>query len=847
MAQMAERLAVAALASSLALLLGICFPISPLLAEAGDIVFVTQPPLPNDFATINATFANHSAQLSAAPRGGDLYIRYKDGTLRNLTEEAGFGGQGMITNAAGISVRDPVVHWDGAKVLFSMVVGVPSRQYEVREYRWQLYEATGVVKGEQVKIAKVPNQPESYNNVMPAYGSDDAILFISDRPRNGEPHLYPQLDEYESTPTNTGLWRLRPETGELALLDHSPSGDFHPTVDSFGRVVFTRWDHLQRDQQKDAGDYGTFDYSGEGADSTPTTSEVEVFPEPRVANDPDRRAFEQPHRMNHFFPWMINQDGTELETLQHIGRHELAEYGSEARSDDRNLTYIGSEGERTSADLLLHLREDPRTPGRYYGIKAPEFGTHASGQIVSLDGAPTENADTMRVVYLTHPDTANPTTTPSSNHSGLYRTPLMLSTGELIASHTSETREDSNQGSGASPLSRYRYRLTRVTKQGEFLKAEAPLTQGIRKSVRYWQPDFLVQYTDQELWELQPVELLARARPPLTKFILPTIEQKVLDELGVDLPTLRQFLKDRDLALLVTRDVTSRDAADKQQPFNLTVANSNKSTVGAGGTKDSVSHLQILQGDLLRGIGGSDSPRQGRRVLAREMHSLPTSLGQSEEIPGAVRVAGDGSVAAFVPARRAISWQLLGPDTTPIVRERFWITMQPGEIRVCGGCHGANSFNQAGGEPPSNSPEALRNLLRNMTYPPLDSTPGPTPNPDKGKVALRVFAGRSKLPVKAVRRGTAFRVELSGVAGSELTLVGKDGRCKVERAVTLAASGKKVVKGSIPYGTKRGILLLSVVTSAGDILGQLRLSLQPGPTKMRKSAEGKLCSKLLRP
>ena len=31
-------------------------------------------------------------------------------------------------------------------------------------------------------------------------------------------------------------------------------------------------------------------------------------------------------RLNHFFPWMINQDGSGEETLNHVGRHELFGY-----------------------------------------------------------------------------------------------------------------------------------------------------------------------------------------------------------------------------------------------------------------------------------------------------------------------------------------------------------------------------------------------------------------------------------------------------------------------------------------------------------------------------------------
>lgn len=38
----------------------------------------------------------------------------------------------------------------------------------------------------------------------------------------------------------------------MTLLNHAPSGDFTPIVDSFGRVIFTQWDYLQRDQEADA-------------------------------------------------------------------------------------------------------------------------------------------------------------------------------------------------------------------------------------------------------------------------------------------------------------------------------------------------------------------------------------------------------------------------------------------------------------------------------------------------------------------------------------------------------------------------------------------------------------------
>jgi mono/diheme cytochrome c family protein len=79
---------------------------------------------------------------------------------------------------------------------------------------------------------------------------------------------------------------------------------------------------------------------------------------------------------------------------------------------------------------------------------------------------------------------------------------------------------------------------------------------------------------------------------------------------------------------------------------------------------------------------------------------------------GSVRDAADGSLAAIVPARRAMSWHLSDAAKTPVVRERYWVTFQPGEIRVCASCHGLNTVDQLGRGAPVNPPEALREMLR---------------------------------------------------------------------------------------------------------------------------------------
>src|ERR1051325_10971917 len=102
---------------------------------ANPVLFVTQVPIPGDFTSIGSVFGNHQATLDSVGRGGDLYIRYPDGTLKNLTRAAGYGKSGL-QSGTGIAVRQPCVHWSGTKAVFSMVIGAPTRQYQVETYFW---------------------------------------------------------------------------------------------------------------------------------------------------------------------------------------------------------------------------------------------------------------------------------------------------------------------------------------------------------------------------------------------------------------------------------------------------------------------------------------------------------------------------------------------------------------------------------------------------------------------------------------------------------------------------------------------------------------------------------------
>ncbi|MES2297417.1 MAG: hypothetical protein V4582_10260 [Pseudomonadota bacterium] len=688
------------------------------------ILFVTQVPLHTDVAARLSAFANHLTGIEQVPRGGDLMLLYPDGALRNLTREAGYGGAGAQGPQA-IAVREPTVHWSGGKAIFSMLVGAPARQGQRVDARWQIYEASGLGRLDHARITRVARQPAAYNNVSPLYASDDSVLFTSDRPRDGQVHLYPQLDEYEATPTTTGIWRLDPASGALTLLNHAPSGAFSPTIDSFGRLLFVRWDHLQQDQlaQRDrdtagngvAQPFKSFNYADESAGAPALDTREELFPEPRSASASPYGPLNG--LMSNFFTaWQMNQDGSGEETLNHVGQHELA-FGPMATTFGADPALARHTNDALHANRvplrreggLFHLREDGRQSGSYLATAAREAGSFTTGQIIRLSGAPTLTAEQMTVSELTPgaPDDALP--------GGRFRNPLALSDGSVVASHTSAERAP-EEGSALPDLRLVTLAFDAASAR---YRAGAPLTAGIRKTLRWWSAAGPARHSG-PLWELEAVEVLARARPVRPAAPLDAPERAVLAEEHVSLAALRDWMRARGLALIVTRDQTSRDRADLQQPYNLRVPGGVSTIARAAPAARvyDIAQFQIFAAEQLRAYPG----RPGRRVLARPLGGARSGAGHETAAgapnpasagvpPGSVKIAADGSTAAFVPARRALTWQSLDPAGVPIVRERSWITLQPGEIRTCPSCHGLNSVDQAGRGVPANKPQALRELL----------------------------------------------------------------------------------------------------------------------------------------
>lgn len=667
------------------------------------ILYVTQVPVVAKKNTVVSVGGNHRGDIISAPRGGHLMILYPDGDVRNLTREAGFGEEGLYQNTAkAIAVRDPAVHWSGKRALFSMVVGA---QNDGREFYWQIYEIVGLGKGEKLSLRRLPGQANKYNNIQPAYTSSDTkVIFVSDRPIDRSPELYPVQDEQGKGATVTGLWELDVAKQSIKLLEHSPSGSFEPFVDSFGRIVFSRWDHLQREAPGEL--LEAFDYVSEKADAAKQPWN-DVFPEPRVSAKDTMG-----HEFDLFLPWTMNQDGSDLLTMNHLGRHELGPDAKRARRDSNLVDFKPEQAVTakidapTRASSFLQIAERLTRPGTYVATDAVSIAVSA-GRLIGFSATPETNPDEVAVTVL--------------SNKGLARDAIYLRDGRLLgsvsgASAPSGAPEITGTYGGSRavrvvpvreiPRASEPFKLTLAPQGSTDLSTGAVLVAKAKKTEK-------TGSTLGELWELQPVEVVARERPLSPSQGLPSLEAEVFQDAGVSIVAMKRWLRENDLALVVSRNLTARDENDQQQPYNLYVPGG-VSSIKDDGPSYEITNLQFFQGDYIREVLSSDESVEqvpkGRRAVARLMHD-DGGVNLPSEIPGSAKIALDGSTAMMVPARRALTWQTTDAQGEPVVRERFWLSFKAGEIRTCTVCHGMNSRDQLGRGEPSNPPLALTRLL----------------------------------------------------------------------------------------------------------------------------------------
>jgi hypothetical protein len=460
----------------------------------------------------------------------------------------------------------------------------------------------------------------------------------------------------------------------------------------------------------------------------------EVFPEPLPGpGEPFGLAFDL------FLPWTINQDGHELNTLNHLGRHELTpdfprsgpDIGLENFSADvPDLPPGGMLPAITRATSFLHLSEHPTSPGRYLGVDVLATSLSA-GRAVSVFAPPTLNPDEVTVRLI--------------SQLGLARDVSWLADERLMGSWVpGPPLEHSHYGGDPNqqpippnfmPTSPFTLRIANgPTRLDRGITPVPPTTVTTTQFVRGAE---VTRTAD--LWQLQPVEVLARPVPPPLTVPIENPEASVFIRTGVSPGTFKSWLTQNNMAVLVCRNVTTRDQADKQQPFSIAVTDGIASSLPDVPVR-AVDRMQFFQGDYLRSYADSvgGTPEPGRRITARPLHHESFAANPPTSGPaGSVPLAPDGSLAALVPAGRAISWQLEERDNTPVIRERYWLSFHSGEFRMCTSCHGVNKTDQTGHPPATNSPEALRSLLAHLK----SSTPASTGNAGSYRVWSEIKLG----------------------------------------------------------------------------------------------------------
>ena len=307
-----------------------------------------------DFAAIGSVFANHLGDIQyARPRRRSLHPSIPTACCAISRPKRGYGIPAGSLQGGRTRSRCAIPPCTGParRRVFSMVIGAPTEQYGNSVYYWQIYEITGFGEGETASDLQ-GRQPAATTTTTCSRRTTPTATSFSfpiacgtrrrwDRPIcvRGDRYLYPQLDEYESAPTPTGLWKLDPATGELWLMQHSVSGssmavrrqlrprDLHALGSSAARSA----------ERRGCDDrYGTFNYSGEGPESVPTLDRTRSVPRAAIhrAAEHDRHPAA---RVQSVLPVAVIQDGTGEETLNHIGRHELQNYFNHTFNTDPDL------------------------------------------------------------------------------------------------------------------------------------------------------------------------------------------------------------------------------------------------------------------------------------------------------------------------------------------------------------------------------------------------------------------------------------------------------------------------------------------------------------------------------
>jgi len=176
-----------------------------------------------------ANFGRYSANISEYPPqrgvpGETIRACFRDGgRLCRLNIRT--GKLTVLLDDPKGGVRDPQVHYDGKKILFSYRKG--------GEDPYHLYEINTDGSG----LKQLTDGP--YDDIEPTYCPDGSIVFPSGRSK--------RYVNCHRTPVAT-LYRCDADGGNIRMLSSNIEHDNNPWVLPDGRVVYMRWEYVDRSQ-----------------------------------------------------------------------------------------------------------------------------------------------------------------------------------------------------------------------------------------------------------------------------------------------------------------------------------------------------------------------------------------------------------------------------------------------------------------------------------------------------------------------------------------------------------------------------------------------------------------------
>lgn len=173
--------------------------------------------------------------------GGGLYIlkNFKtDPVLVNVlanskVENGRFAG----TNLSGGAFLSPDLSFDGKTILFAWSPST-DKCYHIFKVNVDGTNLVQLTDGSSSEFKFLPG--DNHNDFDPIWLPNGRIVFISDR-RGGYGRCHTK-----GKPTFT-LHSMKDDGSDLICLSYHETNEWHPSVDNDGKIVYTRWDYVDRD------------------------------------------------------------------------------------------------------------------------------------------------------------------------------------------------------------------------------------------------------------------------------------------------------------------------------------------------------------------------------------------------------------------------------------------------------------------------------------------------------------------------------------------------------------------------------------------------------------------------